>query len=234
MRTNAARTAAAGCGAAREFGYRSEPGVGGQAAGIAEGGEQVASGVGKQLRAQDRAEAVDAGDPSGVGVVFEASGELLAEVFDLPIQLQQLAGQPGDQRRCDRFRRQRNGLLPVNGLDVAALADWAARCSDYVDGDRLVHTDLHADQFLISDGRMRVIDWGGPSAGAGWVDTALLAIRLMLAGHAPAEADAWARTVPCFSAASPDHLAALTSYVAGLWTYRAASGQIPNPTDAPA
>ncbi|GAA0517894.1 hypothetical protein [Saccharopolyspora thermophila] len=92
-----------------------------------------------------------------------------------------------------------------------------------------MHTDLHVDQFLISnDHCVRVIDWGWPSAGAAWVDTALLVIRLILAGHTPAEAEAWAHTVPSFSTTSRDHLAALTSYVAGLWTYRAASGQIPH------
>lgn len=40
---------------------------------------------------------------------------------------------------------------------------WASLVPALVDGDRLLHTDLHGDQFLIDDqGEARVVDWGGP------------------------------------------------------------------------
>ncbi|WP_250280151.1 hypothetical protein [Frankia sp. Cppng1_Ct_nod] len=98
---------------------------------------------------------------------------------------------------------------------------WTALVSEAVEGDRLVHTDLHGDQFIIgADGAIHVIDWGWPAAGAGWADTAFMVIRLIEAGHSPGDAEALAATRPCWTA-EQDELAAFTAFVAGLWTYRA-------------
>jgi len=69
----------------------------------------------KQLRAQDRAEPVDAGDDRSVRVLAEPGGELRVQVLDLLVQVQQLAGEPGDQRRSDCFAGQRQVLLDGDG-----------------------------------------------------------------------------------------------------------------------
>ncbi|WP_250285710.1 hypothetical protein, partial [Frankia sp. CiP1_Cm_nod2] len=83
----------------------------------------------------------------------------------------------------------------VSGWDVDVMDRWTARAPEAVAGDRLVHTDLHGDQFVIGAGEsIHVIDWGWPAAGAEWVDSAFMIIRLVEAGHSPRDAEAWAAT----------------------------------------
>ncbi|MEV0681683.1 hypothetical protein AB0I60_34690 [Actinosynnema sp. NPDC050436] len=55
----------------------------------------------------------------------------------------------------------RNRPQTVQGLD-----DLADRLPTMVEGDRLVHTDLHGHQIRIDDGNsVRVVDWGMPVVG---------------------------------------------------------------------
>jgi hypothetical protein len=116
----------------------------------------------------------------------------------------------------------------VYGWDLDEATRWASAFPALADGDRLAHTDLHGDQFLIgADGAARVIDWGYPGTGAGWVDGAFLVLRLVEAGHHPADAEAWARTnLACIADADPEFLTAFAVYIAGLWGYWAAIGDI--------
>ena len=116
----------------------------------------------------------------------------------------------------------------VESWDVDAMSRWAALVPESVDGDRLLHTDLHGDQFLLGpDNSIRVIDWGFPGAGAAWIDTAFLALRLVEAGHHPDDAETWARSLTCFSDVSREALTAFAVYVAGLWSYRAVTDAVP-------
>jgi hypothetical protein len=107
----------------------------------------------------------------------------------------------------------------VEGFDLDEMAKWAALVPELVDGDRLLHTDLHPDQFLITDsGRLYVIDWGFPGAGAQWVDTAFLVLRLIWAGHSPAEAERWAGARSTWAGLDEKTITAFAVYVAGLWS----------------
>lgn len=65
-------------------------------------------------------------------------------------------------------------------------------------GDSLVHTDLTVENLIVSDGRVRVVDWGWPSVGAPWLDSVALVARLIQAGHAPSDAQAWAECIPAW------------------------------------
>ncbi|GIF09940.1 phosphotransferase family protein [Actinoplanes siamensis] len=85
---------------------------------------------------------------------------------------------------------------------TARWAEWVP--PDLVDGDTLVHTDVTTKNFLIHDGNIAVVDWAIPCAGAAWLDTALMTIRLIRAGHTPASAANWARQVPAWRSAPPD------------------------------
>jgi hypothetical protein len=115
----------------------------------------------------------------------------------------------------------------VQGWDFDEVAHWASRFPTLVDGDRLAHTDLHGDQFLIDDNTVHVIDWGYPGTGAPWADAAFLVLRLIEAGHAAADAEAWVHAnVSCFSHADDECLTAFAVYIAGLWGYWAATGDI--------
>ncbi|MCP2169697.1 Phosphotransferase enzyme family [Goodfellowiella coeruleoviolacea] len=102
---------------------------------------------------------------------------------------------------------------------LSELTKWEAVAPELLVGDALLHTDLHQDQFIIgADGSVRVIDWGWPASGAPWVDVAFLVIRLIAAGHTPAEAERWAAGVPAWSTADGDAVTAFACYVSGLWS----------------
>lgn len=96
----------------------------------------------------------------------------------------------------------------------------ASLAPERVDGDRLLHTDLHGEQFVIGDaGTVQVVDWGFPAAGARWVDAAILGIRLVEAGHEPGEAHRWARSLCGMADVGDEAVSSFVAYVSGLWTY---------------
>lgn len=117
----------------------------------------------------------------------------------------------------------------VEGWDIEYATRWAEQAADAVEGDRLVHTDLHEQQFKITPApTARVVDWGWPASAAGWVDAAFLVIRLIAAGHSPLEAEQWAESLDCWqSLKSERDLTAFAVYVAGLWSFRAATAPVP-------
>jgi hypothetical protein len=120
---------------------------------------------------------------------------------DLPIVAATLAGLTDALTPCPTVPLQTAG---------ARWADWID--PQLVDGDTLLHTDVTPKNFLLGD-RMRVVDWSMPCRGAAWIDTARMIVRLIRAGHSPAQAEGWARTVPAWSAApSP----ALDAFAAGM------------------
>jgi hypothetical protein len=116
----------------------------------------------------------------------------------------------------------------VAGWDVDGMDRWTALAPDAVQGDRLTHTDLHSDQFVLgAGGQVHVIDWGWPAAAAEWVDTAFMVIRLVEAGHKPDQAEEWAHTLRTWSGIDGKAVNAFAAFVAGLWTYRAVTGNVP-------
>ncbi|WP_344478702.1 phosphotransferase [Nonomuraea monospora] len=60
-------------------------------------------------------------------------------------------------------------------------------------GNRLLHTDLHQENVLISGDRAVLVDWAWACKGAAWVEPAMAAFRLMVAGHSIDEAEDWGR-----------------------------------------
>jgi hypothetical protein len=115
----------------------------------------------------------------------------------------------------------------LGDVDLARLTAWEEKAPDLLAGSCLLHTDLHSDQFLLGDdGDVHVVDWGWPASGAVWVDPAFMVVRLVGAGHAPAEAEAWASAHTHWASAPPESVTAFAVYVAGLWTGKAASGSL--------
>ncbi|GIF42848.1 hypothetical protein [Actinoplanes xinjiangensis] len=109
---------------------------------------------------------------------------------------------------------------------TARWAEWVA--PELVDGDTLVHTDVTTKNFLIHDGTIAVVDWAIPCRGADWLDTALMAIRLIRAGHIPAEAACWAEQVPAWRTASPEAVRAFAVACAALGAERARQSPAPH------
>lgn len=113
---------------------------------------------------------------------------------------------------------------------MPCLEQWSARVPGMVDGDRLVHTDLHADQFILDESAdvPIVVDWAFPGAGASWVDSAFLVLRLVEAGHPVDVAEEWARSsLRSFAAADDDVVTAWAVYLAGMWSVWAATEAAP-------
>ncbi|MBT2229550.1 phosphotransferase family protein [Nonomuraea sp. NEAU-A123] len=81
-------------------------------------------------------------------------------------------------------------------------------------GNTLLHYDLGSSNMLISQGSVYVIDWSYAARGAAWIDAAMLAPRLVEAGHTPPEVDELLSRVPSWTSAPPDAVIGL----AALWT----------------
>ncbi|MCU7722259.1 hypothetical protein ODJ79_00870 [Actinoplanes sp. KI2] len=109
-------------------------------------------------------------------------------------------------------------LTPCPAKDVQrATVRWAGRIAPgAIDGDTLVHTDVTPHNFLVNDAGITVVDWSMPCRGAAWIDTALMVIRLIRAGHAPEQAEAWASQIPVWADARPEAVDAFAAGVAAL------------------
>lgn len=121
----------------------------------------------------------------------------------------------------------------VDGWDIEEMTRLTGLVPALVDGDRLLHTDLHGEQFIVgADDQVRVIDWGFPGAGAPWVDTAFMILRLTEAGHTPDDAETWARARDTFADVDEQTLTAFAVYLAGFWTHIAVTGGSGSPRRA--
>jgi hypothetical protein len=65
-------------------------------------------------------------------------------------------------------------------------------------GDTLLHTDLHPDNVLISADRAYLVDWAWACKGAAWAELAMVAFRLIVAGHTVQSAEEWGRSCPAW------------------------------------
>lgn len=101
-----------------------------------------------------------------------------------------------------------------------------------VDGNTLIHTDVAPHNFLLHDGGVTLVDWAMPCRGAAWIDTALLVIRLVRAGHSPDQAEAWASSIPMWSAARREAVDAFAAGIAQPWAANANSNDRPPATSA--
>jgi RIO1 family len=108
-------------------------------------------------------------------------------------------------------------LTPCPAAEVQpAAARWAGYIpAEMIDGDTLVHTDVTPYNFLVHEGGVTLVDWSMPCRGAAWIDTALMVVRLIRAGHAPEQAEAWAGRVPVWSNARHE---AVDAFAAGIAT----------------
>jgi hypothetical protein len=86
-----------------------------------------------------------------------------------------------------------------------------------LDGESLVHTDLNPHNLLCGGGRAYIVDWATAARGPAWVDVAHAVLRLIEQGHTAADAEAWARQVPCWRRVSAAEVDALVTAHVGAW-----------------
>ncbi|NUU23190.1 MAG: phosphotransferase [Streptomycetaceae bacterium] len=111
---------------------------------------------------------------------------------------------PGAEVRLDRVADRW-----ADYLDTAALA--------LLDGESLLHTDLNPHNLLSDGGRAYVVDWATAARGPAWIDVAHAVLRLMEQGHTAADAEAWARQVPCWGRVSAAEIDALVTAHVRAW-----------------
>jgi Ser/Thr protein kinase RdoA (MazF antagonist) len=80
--------------------------------------------------------------------------------------------------------------------------------------ETLLHYDLHAGNFLVTDKTACILDWSFACRGAAWIDAALLVPRFIAAGHTPAQAEELISGLPAWSTAPPASVTGLGA----LWT----------------
>jgi hypothetical protein len=128
-------------------------------------------------------------------------------------------------------------LTPCPPVAMPSFGDrWRTLIApELVDGDTLLHTDMTPRNFLIEPGSggdaeesrgVRLVDWSGPARGAAWIDTALLLLRLIRAGHDPAAAEEWGRQVPAYANAPEPAVTAFADALVVFWQRK----QETNPT----
>jgi len=127
-------------------------------------------------------------------------------------------GSPDLPLVADTLTRMAAALTPCPPANIQpATARWGRLLDPaLVDGDTLLHSDMTHHNFLVADRRVQVVDWSMPCRGAIWLDTARMLVRLIRAGHTPAQAQAWAAPLPTWASATPDALDAFAAALATL------------------
>lgn len=100
---------------------------------------------------------------------------------------------------------------------------WAPFADDVspMAGDTLLHTDLNANNLIISDDRtVRAVDWALVSRGAPWIEVGQLMPWLILDGHSPRQADAWAAQIPSWVDADPEAINLYSRLAVEFWRSR--------------
>lgn len=132
-------------------------------------------------------------------------------------------GSPDLPLVLDAMRRL--GGLPCP--DLPELKEAVRRWSAYVenpadlallDGDTLLHTDYNPFNILIDGQAARLIDWAWPTRGAAFIDPASLIVRLIFAGHTPAEAEPVVAHLPAWSTAPKRAVDVYATAVERMWT----------------
>jgi hypothetical protein len=118
----------------------------------------------------------------------------------------------------------------------AALDPWARRhldrltdigenAADALAGDTLLHFDLRADNMLLTDHGVVIVDWPHARIGAAWLDP--LAMAPSVAMHGGPDPEAFLGRCLAARGADPDHITAGIADIAGYFTYHALLPEAP-------
>jgi aminoglycoside phosphotransferase (APT) family kinase protein len=99
---------------------------------------------------------------------------------------------------------------------LGALVALEADIADATAGDSLLHMDLHADNILVTERGVVLVDWPCAQIGALWLDLVCLAPSVAMQGGPLPEA-LFARSA-CGRAAPPDALRSAVTGIAGFFT----------------
>ncbi|NYI05340.1 phosphotransferase [Allostreptomyces psammosilenae] len=139
-----------------------------------------------------------------------------------PCPLQQ-APAVGDDLAADFTGWQHIASTPPSDLDPWAqrhleqLVELEQQSLLALDGSTMLHTDLRADNLLVSGDQAWIVDWSWAVRGAAWLDAAFLLPQLVLAGHTAASAETAMRAIPAWREADSTAITAFAAGLTGLW-----------------
>lgn len=157
--------------------------------------------------------------------VLDALAALSADLDPSPVPLPRIA-----EAWATYFRGWRSFAADPERLDAAGagwarprlheLAERESHWSVAADGTALVHGDLRADQLILSNDRVVVVDWPHAGVGASWVDGVLMFPSItMQQGPDP---ETLVRRYPPTAAADPEALTTVVTALAGSFLWHAA------------
>lgn len=127
--------------------------------------------------------------------------------------------------RVEPWRTMRD--RPPTGLDgwtrrnLAAFAALEPAALELMSGRTLAHTDIHEHNLLIDQHahRAHVVDWASARLAAAWVDLGCLVIRMIAAGHTPAQAEEWVSRATVWRDAPATAVTAFAVETYGMWEH---------------
>jgi Ser/Thr protein kinase RdoA (MazF antagonist) len=119
------------------------------------------------------------------------------------------------------------GLPPWAAANLDRLAELEAGWSAAAAGDTLLHLDLRADNLLVADDQVFVIDWPHACVGAAWVDLLVMLPSVIMQGGDP---DRCWRRYPAGRDVDADRVNSVLAALAG---YFAVSASRPAPPELP-
>jgi hypothetical protein len=112
-----------------------------------------------------------------------------------------------------------DGVPPDLVRRLPELLDLQARAQEVTAGEVLVHWDARSDNVLLRDGEAVLLDWAWACRGAGWLDTLLLAVDLVVQGGP--DPDDYLRASGPTAAADRGDVRAVVATMVGFWLDRA-------------
>lgn len=162
--------------------------------------------------------------PAELDRVLAALARLAVSLTPSPLS----AATVGHASQASLFARswwQRVVAAPPSGLDAwsarhaTRLAALEADAPAAVAGDTLLHLDIRADNLLLTDDRVVIIDWPHARVGAAWVDLLCFAPSVTMQGG-PTPAALLARS-PITAGVDPAAITAAIVALAGFFTWEA-------------
>ncbi|MCC6703592.1 MAG: aminoglycoside phosphotransferase family protein [Thermomicrobiales bacterium] len=111
---------------------------------------------------------------------------------------------------------------------IDRLIDLERQSATLSDGDTLLHIDLRADNVLITDAGVVIVDWPHAQVGAAWIDPLVMAPSVALEGGPDPET--FLRRFPAARSADP---AALDAFIAMVTAFFLYNGALPDPPGLP-
>ena len=118
--------------------------------------------------------------PAELALVLESVNRLARALTPSPIELPRFVATWADDFSC--WQAMEHPAAP-DGLDsygartienIGLLAAYETRFAEVADGSTLLHGDLRADNMLLTDDGVVVVDWPEACLGAAWIDLVLM------------------------------------------------------------